>query len=138
LERKAHGLTRYQLTELGNSLKGKVKNEEKLDQFLQKPDWSDQNSLGAFAEFLGTGEELTANPYRTPLILSAAERLSDPLMQYEVLNTASEFNKDPLLWIRKVQAAKRVGLDNYATEAVQQMREWLTWDEIELLMGTNY
>lgn len=138
LERKAHGLTSYQLSELGKSLKGKVDSEDKLDQFLQKPDWSDQNSLTAYTEFLGAGEELTANPYRVPMILSAAERLSDPLMQYEVLNTASEFSKDPLLWIRKVQAAKRVGLDNYATDAVQQMREWLTWDEIELLMGTNY
>jgi hypothetical protein len=138
LERKAHGLTKYQLNELGNSLKGKVENEEKLNQFLQNPDWSDQTSLSAYTEFLQVGEELSANPYRTPLILSAADRLEDPLDQYELLNTASEFSKDPLLWIRKVQAAKRIGLDNYATDAVQEMRNWLTWDEIELLQGTNY
>lgn len=138
LERKAHGLTKYQLDELGNSLKGKVENEEKLTQFLQNPDWSDQTSLLAFSEFLQVGDELTANPYRTPLILSAADRLQDPLAQYELLNTASEFSRDPLLWIRKVQAAKRIGLDNYATDAVQEMNTWMTWDEIELLMGTNY
>ncbi len=138
LERKAHGLTKYQLNELGNSLKGKVENEEKLNRFLQNPAWSDQAALLAYAEFFQVGEELTANPYRTPLILSAADRLPDPLEQYELLNTASEFSKDPLLWIRKVQAAKRIGLDNYATDAIQQMRAWMTWDEIEFLQGTNY
>ncbi|WP_026970049.1 hypothetical protein [Algoriphagus terrigena] len=138
LERKAHGLTKYQLNELGNTLKGKVENEDKLIQFLQNPDWSDQTSLLAFSEFLQVGEELTANPYRTPLILSAADRLQDPLAQYELLNTASEFSRDPLLWIRKVQAAKRIGLDNYATDAIQEMNTWMTWEEIELLMGTNY
>lgn len=138
LERKAHGMTKYQLNELGKSLKGKVEKEEKLDAFLQNPNWSNQASLLAFTEFLHVGEELNANPYKTPLILSAADRLKDPLDQYELLNSASEFNKDPLLWIRKVQAAKRIGLDNYATAALQEMSTWLTWDEIELLQDTNY
>lgn len=138
LERKAHGLTNFQLNELGNFLKGKVENEEKLEIFLKNPDWTNQESLLAFTQFLQVGEELSANPYKTPLVLSAAERLADPLDQYELLNTACEFNQDPMLWMRKVQAAKRVGLDNYATSALQEMSNWLTWDEIELLMGTNY
>jgi hypothetical protein len=138
LERKAHGLTKFQLNELGNFLKGKVENEDKLATFLQKPDWSNPESMLAFTQFLQVGEELNANPYKTPLILSAADRLEDPLDQYELLNTASEFNKDPMLWIRKVQAAKRIGLDNYATAALEEMNKWLTWDEIEFLRGTNY
>jgi hypothetical protein len=138
LERKAHGLTQFQLNELGKSLKGKVANEGKLSEFLQNPDWSSQASLKSFLDFLQVGEELTANPYRTPLILSAAERLPDPLAQYELLNAASEFNRDPMLWIRKVQAAKRIGLDNYASSALEEMSTWLSWDEIELLQGINY
>lgn len=138
LERKAHGLTKFQLTELGDFLKGKVENEEQLTAFLQNPDWSNQESLLSFTQFLQVGEELSANPYKTPLVLSAADRLADPLDQYELLNTASEFSKDPMLWIRKVQAAKRIGLDNYATAALQEMSNWLTWDEIDFLQGTNY
>ncbi|WP_111671129.1 tetratricopeptide repeat protein [Algoriphagus litoralis] len=138
LERKAHGLTDYQLNELGNFLKGKVENEEKLAVFLKNPDWANEESLLAFTEFLKVSDELNANPYKTPLVLSAADRLSDPLDQYELLNTASEFNQDPMLWMRKVEAAKRIGLDNYASAALQEMSNWLTWDEIELLMGTNY
>ncbi|WP_332910886.1 hypothetical protein [Algoriphagus boritolerans] len=138
LERKAHGLTKFQLNALGDFLKGKVENEAQLTAFLQNPDWSNQESLLSYLQFLQVGEELSANPYKTPLVLSAADRLADPLDQYELLNTASEFSKDPMLWIRKVQAAKRIGLDNYATAALQEMSNWLTWDEIELLQGTNY
>jgi hypothetical protein len=37
-----------------------------------------------------------------------------------------------------VQAAKRIGLDNYATAALQEMSTWMTWDEIEQLQMTNY
>ena len=74
----------------------------------------------------------------TPLVLSAADRAGDPLLAYEIINSASDFNQDPLLWIRKVQAAKRIGLDNYATAAIQEMSTWLTWDEIEKLQMTNY
>lgn len=138
LSHKAHGLTKGQLAELGNALAGKVPAEDELQTFLKNPDWSDANSLGAFTRFLGLKEELTANPYFTPLVLSAADRAGDPLLAYEIINSASDFNQDPLLWIRKVQAAKRIGLDNYATAAIQEMSTWLTWDEIEKLQMTNY
>lgn len=138
LSHKAHGLTKNQLAELGKALAGKVNAENELQTFLQNPDWSDSQSLGAFTRYLGLQEELTANPYFTPLILSAADRAADPLLAYEIINSASDFNQDPLLWIRKVQAAKRIGLDNYATAAIQQMSTWMTWDEIEKLQMINY
>lgn len=138
LSNKAHGLTKSQLTEIGKSLTGMVEGENELQTFLQNPDWTEANSLGAFTRFLGLNDELTANPYFTPLILSAADRASDPLLAYEIINSASDFNQDPLLWIRKVQAAKRIGLDNYATAAIQEMSNWMTWDEIEKLQMANY
>lgn len=138
LSHKAHGLTKSQLSEIGKSLSGKVNAENELQVFLKNPDWSDPNSLGAFTRFLGLEEELTANPYFTPLVLSAADRAGDPLLAYEIINSASDFNQDPLLWIRKVQAAKRLGLDNYATTAIQEMSTWMTWDEIEKLQMANY
>ncbi|MBC6365303.1 M48 family metallopeptidase [Algoriphagus sp. AK58] len=138
LSHKAHGLTKIQLSEIGKSLEGKVNAENELQTFLQNPDWTDANSLGAFTRFLGLNDELTANPYFTPLVLSAADRAGDPLLAYEIINSASDFNQDPLLWIRKVQAAKRIGLDNYATAAIQEMSKWMTWDEIEKLQMANY
>ena len=84
-------------------------------------------------DYLNLGEELTANPYYTPLILAAADRLTDPIQQYELINTASDFNRDPFLWIRKVQAARMSNLDNYASQALQEMSNWLSWDQIEKL-----
>ncbi len=138
LSHKAHGLTKAQLTELGKALSGKIDLENELQAFLKNPDWTDPKALGAFTRFLGLEEELTANPYFTPLILSAADRANDPLLAYEIINSASDFNQDPLLWIRKVQAARRIGLDNYATAAIQEMSTWMTWDEIEQLQMTIY
>lgn len=138
LSHKAHGLTKLQIVELGKYLSGKVERENELQIFLKNPDWKDGNSLAAFTKFLGLKEELTANPYFTPLILSAADRATDPLLAYEIINSACDFNQDPQLWIRKVQAAKRIGLDNYATAAIQDMSYWLSWDEIEQLQMTNY
>ncbi|TDQ19315.1 hypothetical protein DFQ04_1136 [Algoriphagus boseongensis] len=138
LAQKAHGLTRSQLQEIGAILKGKTDRDIELQEFLSNPDWANKESLLAFTKFLGVSEELTANPYFTPLVLSAADRVSDPLGQYETINAASDFNRDPLLWIRKVQAAKRIGLDNYAAAAIQEMSTWMTWDEIEKLQMENY
>jgi hypothetical protein len=136
--KKAHGLSRAQLQEVGEKLKGKTEEDAALRTFLGNPDWANKETLLAFTQFLGVSDELTANPYLTPLVLSAADRVPDPLDQYETINAASDFNRDPLLWIRKVQAAKRIGLDNYATAAIQEMNKWMTWDEIEKLQMTNY
>jgi hypothetical protein len=62
----------------------------------------------------------------------------DPLTKYEILNSASEFNRDPLLWIAKINAAKAIGLDNYANDALIQMQEWLSKEEILQLELGNY
>ena len=138
LAHKAHGLTKAQLQEVGEVLKKNPANTSELETFLKNPDWGNQESLLALTRFLGVSDELTANPYFTPLVLSAAERIPDPVAQYEAINAASDFNKDPLLWIRKVQAAKRIGLDNYSAAAIQEMSTWMTWDEIEKLQMANY
>ncbi|WP_026952345.1 tetratricopeptide repeat protein [Algoriphagus mannitolivorans] len=138
LAHKAHGLTKVQLQAVGQVLLKNSNSASDLETFLKNPDWANAESLLAFTQFLGVRDELTANPYFTPLVLSAAERIPDPIAQYETINAASDFNKDPLLWIRKVQAAKRIGLDNYAAAAIQEMSNWMTWDEIEKLQLANY
>jgi hypothetical protein len=86
---------------------------------------------------LGLGEELTGNPYYSPLILSAALVNTDPLARYEILNSATEFNRDPIIWMEKIKAAEAIGLDNYAAEALIQLEEWLTADEILALKNRN-
>lgn len=135
LSHKAHGLTTPQLQEIGAFLKGKADRIADLDAFLQAPDWTNPNSLRSFTKFIGSSEELTANPYFGPLIWSAALQTKDGLEAYELLQAASEFTKDPLLWAKKVQAAQAIGLDQYATEAREEMKTWMSEEEIEALLG---
>ncbi|GMQ27712.1 hypothetical protein [Algoriphagus confluentis] len=138
IAQKSHGLKRAQIQELGSYLEENTPYSESLQAFLANPDWANTESLGSLMKFLNLGEDLASNPYLTPLILSAADRIPDPLNQYEILQASSEFNRDPLLWMRKVQAAKRLGLDHYAAAAIQEMSSWMTWDEIEKLQMANY
>lgn len=135
LSHKAHGLTTPQLKEIGAFLKGKTDRIADLDAFLQAPDWTNANSLRSFTKFIGSSEELTANPYFGPLIWSAALQTKDGLQAYELLQAASDFTKDPILWAKKVQAAQAIGLDQYATEAREKMKTWMSEEEIEALLG---
>lgn len=132
---KAHGLTTQQLLELGEFLKGKVKQEADLTVFLAQPDWTNPNSLSAFARFIGSSQELTANPYFNPLIWSAVLQTQDKLMVYELLQSASEFTKDPLIWAKKVHAAQGIGLDRYAADALEEMKTWMSEEEIVAVMA---
>ena len=138
LSHKAHGLSAQQLQEIGDFLKGKVEREVDLIAFLTQPDWSNPNSLRSFTRFIGSSEELTANPYFSPLIWSAALQTKDKSQAYELLQSASEFNKDPLIWAKKVQAAQELGLDRYAAEAREEMKAWMSEGEIEALLGVMY
>jgi hypothetical protein len=138
LRHKSHGLTTPQLQEIGAFFKGKTDRIADLAEFLQAPDWTNANSLRSFIRFIGASEELTANPYLSPLIWSAALQAKDKLQAYELLLSATEFNKDPLLWAKKVQAAQDLGLDQYATEAREEMKTWMSEEEIEALLGEMY
>ncbi|MCE2779239.1 MAG: hypothetical protein LW824_16770 [Algoriphagus sp.] len=135
ISHKAHGLSTQQLQELGDFLNGKVDREEELVAFLAQPDWTNSTSLKAFAQFIGSPEELTANPYFSPLIWSAALQTKDNLQVYELLQSASEFNKDPLIWAKKVKVAQTLGLDRYAFEALEEMKTWMSEEEIEGVLG---
>jgi len=133
LTHKSHGLEKAQIESLGKFLSTKHELNEDLNKFLSDPNWQNEQSLKAFTNWLNIGEELTANPYLTPLVLSAAERVEDPLIQYELLNEMSQFNRDPLLWIRKIQAAQRMNLDNYANDALIELSKWVSKSELEKL-----
>ena len=135
ISHKAHGLSTQQLQELGDFLNGKVDRAEELVAFLAQPVWTNSTSLKAFARFIGSPEELTANPYFSPLIWSAALQTKDNLQVYELLQSASEFNKDPLIWAKKVKVAQTLGLDRYAFEALEEMKTWMSEEEIEGVLG---
>ena len=138
LSQKAHGLTALQIQEIGTYLVGKVDLEKDLSIFQNKFDLTNPSSLLALIRFIGCSEELTANPYLSPLIWAAAKQSKNLLQGYELLQTATEFNKDPLLWALKIQTAKKLGLDNYAAIAREEMKAWMQEGEIESALNEVY
>lgn len=79
----------------------------------------------------------TRNAYLTPLVLKAVENENDDLKKYEMLQEASQFNKDPLLWINFVKQSRKIGLESYGSNALMEMQGWLDATEIEKLQMEN-
>lgn len=131
LVHKSHGLDAVQIQSLGQYLNTKIEANPDLSEFLSDPSWQNEQAIDSFSKWLGIGEDLTANPYFTPLILAAAEKMEDPLEKYELLNEVSLFNHDPLLWIEKIRAAKNINLDRYAQDAINEMKQWIPETELE-------
>ncbi|WP_192349473.1 M48 family metallopeptidase [Algoriphagus sp. Y33] len=135
---KSHGLVKEDLQELGKFIFDKIEPDPKLSTFLNNPDFKNKNSIDAFVSWIKASEELTANPYLSPLIISEIESKNDPLDQYEILNSATEFNQDPILWIKKIKAARESGLDTYAAESLELLKQWISPEELTSLQNPNY
>ncbi len=138
LKHKSHNLENPQTSRLGQYLESQGNESPELKKFIQNPDFNNPEQLRNFTEWIGLGEELSANPYITPAIFAALERVEDPLAQYELLNAACEFNRDPILWIRKVNQARKIGLANYATSALEEMKKWVSEEKLLQLQYMNF
>ncbi|MDN3203411.1 hypothetical protein [Algoriphagus sediminis] len=138
LMHKSHGLSDAQVSRIGNQILESSGPNDFLREFISNPDFSNQDQLILFMSWLEMGEELSANPYLTPLIFAAADRVPDSLERYNLLNSASEFNKDPVLWAAKADAARKVGLPNYATATLEEMKEWVSETDLIRLQSINF
>ena len=135
---KAHGLASTDLKELEKYIADIIGPQEQLKAFVNNPDLKNIDAVNSFISWVKASNELTANPYLSPLIISAVEINTDPLTQYEILNAATEFNQDPILWIKKIKAARESGLDTYANESLEILKQWVSPEELELLQNMNY
>jgi tetratricopeptide (TPR) repeat protein len=80
---------------------------------------------------------LWRNAYWTPLVFMALEQSSDDMEKYNILLEATDFNKDPLLWINLVKYSRRIGMDSYASGTLNEMRGWLDPETLEELQLQN-
>ena len=55
----------------------------------------------------------------------AMEQAKDNLEKYNILLEASDFNKDPLLWINLVKYSRLIGVDSYASSTLRKMSAWV-------------
>ncbi len=113
--------------------------------------WSDQ-SLDTWYEFIHSDQkeagelpknwislesDWTRNAYWAPLIYKSLAGMEDNMAKYEILQEAIQFNRDPKLWILFVKQSRKLGLDSYASNALQEMQGWLTTTQIEKLQMEN-
>src|SRR5690606_7317999 len=68
---------------------------------------------------------LDRNAYWTPMVFKAMEKAEGNLEKYNILVEASNFSKDPLLWINLVKYSRLVGVDHYTSSILSQMSEWV-------------
>ncbi|MCC5939056.1 MAG: tetratricopeptide repeat protein [Lunatimonas sp.] len=71
-----------------------------------------------------------ANAYWTPLVLGEVRNTEDPIDAYNLLHTATRFNRDPLLWLELVKFSRRIGQDAYASNYLAEMGAWLSTEEL--------
>jgi len=73
------------------------------------------------------------NAYWTPFIFMAVDQRSDMIEQYSILQEATDYNRDPLLWIYLAKHSRLAGLDQYASEALRSLRGWVDDATLEAL-----
>ncbi|MFD2201887.1 tetratricopeptide repeat protein [Shivajiella indica] len=97
-----------------------------------------QNELDPkIAQMLQPDLGMTRNAYWAPLIWKKLQQETDELVKYEILQEAIQFNRDPKLWIFYVKQSRKVGLDSYGSNALVEMQEWLSIEQIEKLQIEN-
>jgi len=73
------------------------------------------------------------NAYWTPFVFMALDQRADMIEQYNVLQEATDYNRDPLLWIYLAKHSRLAGLDQYASEALRSLRGWVDDATLEAL-----
>ncbi|SNR93822.1 hypothetical protein SAMN06295967_10180 [Belliella buryatensis] len=77
------------------------------------------------------------NAYFTPLLFKGLAEVSDPMLKYEILQEAIQYNKDPKLWLAFVNQSRVIGLENYGTRALDEMKHWISKENLEKLLIEN-
>lgn len=130
LTHKSHDLEQVQITQLNDYLADAKEQKNDPEISSAKQNEIKPQNLKYLIDWLKVSDQLTANPYLTPLIIIAAAQCKDPLMAYEILNNATEFNADPMLQLTKIKAARNIGLDNYANEAFLDLSNKIPFIEL--------
>ncbi len=96
-----------------------------------------QNSSVNTYSLLEGNLSASRNAYWTPMIFKAVEQSNDNMEKYNLLLEASDFNKDPLLWINLVKFSRIIGMDSYASGILHEMSQWVDSKTLEELQLQN-
>jgi hypothetical protein len=133
LIKKAHWLTQKEREKLLNLYSESSAKPEELA-FLEEYEQvlSSEKETDVTAEELATAVSFSEadNAYYTPWVLHALTQIADNVEKYNLLLEASQFNKDPLLWINLVKYSRMIGLDQYASSSLAMMSEWIDREDL--------
>jgi hypothetical protein len=141
LLRKSHWLEKAET----DSIKGEAKKSAKISLLMDNleemipEEGSQKADLNKNNPPLLQNSPLSAsrNAYWTPMVFYAVNQSADNLEKYNLLLEASDFNKDPLLWINLVKYSRIIGVDSYASGILGEMSQWVDPQTLEELQLQN-
>ncbi|WP_186756203.1 hypothetical protein [Echinicola salinicaeni] len=137
LTKKGHWLNKQEI----NILKDYLLKQKEIDQdYIQElsetliskkyPSSVSNSKLAQITTSQGKSEP---NPYNTPFVLMKVAQINDPVVQYELLRDAADFNSDPILWIEMIKKSEKIGLGNYGQAALKELSGWVDENTVQNL-----
>jgi|GEM_PF-358818 len=137
LIKKGHWLSESEIGGLQNFLTNQEGIDQEYIQELCKTLTSEKTptiaSNSTLVKLLPNNSDLKANPYLTPFVLMSLDRETNNEKKYEILRSAADFNDDPLLWLEMIKYSKEIGMDEYGTEALEELSTWVDHKTLEKL-----
>ncbi|MBD8487718.1 hypothetical protein IFO69_03045 [Echinicola sp. CAU 1574] len=137
LIKKSHWLNEKEIQEIQHYLleHDQVDKEyiSQLADLLISKDLSKISSEDKLRQKFQSTQAVTGNPYLTPFVFMAVSKAKNEEDKYEILRNASDFNKDPLLWIEMVRYSQKIGLSEYGQEALKKLSKWVEPEKLEKL-----
>lgn len=137
LLRKGHWLDRDEKGRLIGLVEEGADGDAKLEYFQDLKALYLSQERGAGGSLMDDQLLLDRNAYWTPLVFMAVEQAEGDLEKYNILLEASNFNKDPLLWINLVKYSRIVGVDHYVSSILSEMSKWVDSKTLEELQLQN-
>jgi tetratricopeptide (TPR) repeat protein len=137
LLRKSHWLSQNEAKRLIAWVEEDVNAEQVYEYFPELKGMLLEGEPFPNAKLSQEGLLLDRNAYWTPQVLMAVEQGGSNLEKYNLLVEASNFNKDPLLWINLVKYSRLVGVDHYTGSILNKMAEWVDAKKLEELQLDN-
>jgi len=137
LLRKGHWLEPVEISRLADEIAGDSSTQGGYRDLQELKELLLEENVPQGNFFLDQSLSLERNAYWTPLVFKAMEEAEDNLLKYNVLLEASNFNKDPLLWIYLVKYSRIIGVDSYARATLSKMSAWVDAKTLEELQLQN-
>ncbi|MEX2511727.1 MAG: tetratricopeptide repeat protein [Cyclobacteriaceae bacterium] len=131
--KKSHWLQKSEIDNLMTLYRKQGNEKHDLEDYvalLEDENLFEDNMVSTVEEYAYFSPKPGRNAYLTPMVLKGLEGYDSDIDKYNHLLEASQFNKDPLLWINLVKYSRKIGLDQYASKNLAIMSEWVGSEDL--------